>query len=367
RLACDLALHLRAKGHPVTIVTSAINPKTDTSKNLTVIRVEGDDKPNGAWAYFKILKRMERAAKKLPRHDIVISMTDPPMLATVGDRVARSMRSKHIHWAMDLYPDLLPVLGANIPAIIQKIIHYKIYNAVKKADALVPISECIAKHIAKNTTTKQSVTIENWPERSLLKQEECAPFFKDTDQKFRILYAGTIGLAHDFEALLSAATYFKKHSPEIEFVFVGGGRGLSALEKKAKDRALFNIRFLSHQPTEKIKSMMEGGDLHLVTIKDRAAGLLYPSKFYSACAVGRPIIYIGPKECEIHKNIQTHQCGASIRTTDSQALIKSITEYRNNAKMWNDHAQNAKTIIALSPNKNLKQWDDLIAHLNGVH
>ena len=111
RVACDLALHLRAKGHPVTVITTATTPKTDKAKNLTVIRVEGNQRPESAWEYYRIYRRMASAAKKLPRHDIVISLTDPPMIAYAAHKIAKKMNAKHIHWVMDLYPDLFPVLG----------------------------------------------------------------------------------------------------------------------------------------------------------------------------------------------------------------------------------------------------------------
>ena len=78
RVACDLVLHLRKVGHKITVLTTASTYKHDKAKNLDVIRLEANPKPEGIMDYLSIARAMKKKAKKLPRHDIVISMTDPP-------------------------------------------------------------------------------------------------------------------------------------------------------------------------------------------------------------------------------------------------------------------------------------------------
>lgn len=283
------------------------------------------------------------------------------MLATVGHRVAQSMKAKHIHWAMDIYPDLFDTLGVDLPRLVKRYIHRKIYGAMRAADAVVPISECMARHLTYNAIPRSNIkVVENWPEAALLREGQHSP--RETD-KFRILYAGTIGLAHEFDIVLKAAQHFQKNAPEIEFVFVGGGRGRDALRAKVKGKNIANIRFAKHQPKAKLKSMMESGDIHLITMKDTAAGLLYPSKFYAACAVGRPVIFVGPKECSLHDVIHKKECGASIRNQDAQSLIKTITDYHDNADLWHGHAMQSKSVVGQAPHKNLTEWDNLLSSL----
>jgi colanic acid biosynthesis glycosyl transferase WcaI len=365
-MACDLALHLRKKGHQVTIVTTAPQAKTDTARNLNVIRVEGDKKPTSSFQYYRILKRMARAAKKLPRHDIVISMTDPPLLAHYGQKIARKMKARHIHWAQDIYPDLFPVIGSSLSKFAYGYIEGKMHHAMKSADAVVTIGKCMAKSLTHQSIPRRIMhVIENWPERDLLSNDEVVPstLFKDDGEKFRVLYAGTIGLAHDFDSVIKAATYCQKTHPEIEFVFIGGGGGLPALAQMRAANGLENIRFLPPQPQKAVKAMMQAGDVHLITMKDAAAGLLLPSKFYSSCAVGRPILFIGPDTCDLHDKIIKSKCGASIRNMDAKGLTKAILEYRNDGQKWNDDCSNASAIVSDAPYTNLKQWDDLIASL----
>lgn len=314
--------------------------------------------PNSIFDYYKILKALKKKGGKLPKHDIVISMTDPPLLATVGHVIAKKMKAKHVHWVMDLYPDLLPTLGKKIHPLFYKIIDAKILRSMKNASVIVPISHCMARYLShKSITRKKMHVIENWPDKYLLEEGQGDQSLMD-HKKFRILYAGTIGLAHEFDTVISAATYFQKTDPDIEFIFTARGRGYKDFEKKCYRANLKNIQFISPQPSKKLHSLMNAGDLHLVTMKHNAAGKLFPSKFYSACAAGRPILYVGPSACDIHRKITTHYCGATVRNGDSQILVNAIKNYKNNSDDWFKASKASKAIIEMvAP---LNQWTELI-------
>jgi len=369
RMACDLALHLRKQGYVVTVVTTAEQPTVDTARNLRVVRVLGEKNPEGGLAYYRILKRMKKAAMKLPRHDIVISLTDPPLLAYIGDCVARKMRAKHIHWVQDLYPDLLPVMGIKCPKLVYRYMEQQARKAMKAATGIVTISKCMASYLTYQSIDRRRLhTIENWSEGVFLKNDgndQPVDLFKNSEEKFRILYSGTIGLAHDFDTVLKAAKYFQKNNPEIEFVFVGRGNGLENLLHKKAQAGLKNISFLPLQPTKNLKAMMEGGDVHLVTMKKNALGKLFPCKFYASCAAARPIIFIGPEECAIDARIKNSGCGMSVRNDDTKGLIQAILTYRYSGEAWFKAGTAAKQIVTGSggAQKSLKAWEDLIASL----
>jgi len=351
-------LHLRRQGHQVTIITTAAKATMDQAKNMQIIRVAATQKPQGVWEYYKILRKMKRAARALPPHDIVISMTDPPLQAMIGDHIARRMQATHIHWAMDLYPDLLPVLGKQISPFLMNLAQNRVQRALKRADYIVPISACMERYLTRQAIPKQKMhRIENWPDHYMKEDIESAQPLLD-DSKFRVLYAGTIGLAHEFDTVISTAIYFQKTDPDIEFLFTARGRGFPILERKVKQAKLRNIRFLPPQPSKKLSALMQSGDLHLVTMKKSAVGKLFPSKFYTACAAARPVLFIGPSSCDIHQKITQYQCGATIRNGESRLLINAITHYKNNAEDWFAACNGAADL--LKNHDPLSQWTELI-------
>lgn len=107
-----------------------------------------------------------------------------------------------------------------------------------------------------------------------------------------MLYAGSIGRAHPVDAIVTAARILQKAQPDIELVFVGKGEGFEKLAAAIAQFALDNIRLVPPQPAA-LKGLMESGDIHLVTMRDKSLGLLMPSKFYSALAAARPIVLQG--------------------------------------------------------------------------
>ncbi len=357
-------MHLRKSGHFITVLTTGVMAKVETAKRLKIIRVKSEQKPEGIFDYLKITRALKKEAAKLPAQDIVISMTDPPLLAIAAYKIARHLGAKHVHWCMDIYPDLLPVMGKNVPKFAYRIAQNKMLKTLKKADALVPISKCMARYMAHQTLPRHKMTIiENWPDAILSEnnnEDTSDSIFKE--QKFRVLYAGTVGLAHDFGTVIKAAKILQRSNPEVEFVVTKRGRGIEELQDKIKLHGLTNIRLIKPQAYKKLPQFLAEGDLHLITMREEAVGKLLPSKFYNACAVKRPVIFIGPKECDLDYKITRHDCGISVRNGDGKALTNAILTYLNNAKEWFKACDNAGKV--LSNHHHLQEWEKLIQDLS---
>ncbi|MFN3700975.1 MAG: glycosyltransferase, partial [Alphaproteobacteria bacterium] len=152
--------------------------------------------------------------------------------------------------------------------------------------------------------------------------------------KFRVLYAGTLGRAHPYKVILNAAAILAQSNPEIEFVFVGDGKGFEKLAQERTRMGLENVRLLPYQPNSGLKEVMESGDVHLISMRENAAGCLVPSKLYSALAVGRPCVFVGPEACEAAKVIEDYRAGEVIPQGDAALLAKVILQFRMNGETW---------------------------------
>jgi glycosyltransferase involved in cell wall biosynthesis len=183
------------------------------------------------------------------------------------------------------------------------------------------------------------------------------PFFKDDSPKFRILYSGNLGRAHPISTIIEAAAILQTSNPEIEFVFVGDGAGFDKIAQARSRRGLDNIRLLPPQPLSRLKDLMEGGDIHLISMKHEVLGMLVPSKLYAALAAGRPCIFIGPENSETAKVI--HEFGAGIVVPQGQAyhLAEAILKFRNDGDTW-FAAQNGaiKASNHFVPSQSISSW-----------
>lgn len=378
RMMQNLSQALEAEGWNVTILSMGDRKMSYTGSGIHKIFIKQAKNPKSAWGCFINLWCYYRAAMKLPKHDIVVSLTDPPMLMVVGGLVAKFKKSHHVHWAQDVYPDLLKVLGFKIPNFLYRFLHTRSVRAMNKSDKVVAIGRCMEKYLKHHGVSGDRIqVIPNWADFEILapsskpqggnkhtktidvptgvakKPEE---MFRDDSPKFRVLYAGNIGRAHAMGAVIEAATLLRE-CKEIEFVFVGDAHAHSALARERERRGLDNIKFMPYQPIEKLRTVMEGGDVHLVSMRNRVRGMLVPCKFYSGLSVGRPTIYLGPKGTEIDRVIQEYGAGFRVDPNDPKMLADAIYGYRMDGEAWFQAQEGAlRAAQDFHPNHSIKKW-----------
>jgi hypothetical protein len=114
----DLALALRERGHDVTVVTSRrayddparLFPKRETWQGIRIIRIGSTGFGKGAkWRraadFGSFLLACIWRLAWLPKHDVVLAMTSPPLISFIGAWLARFWRSSFVYWVMDFNPD----------------------------------------------------------------------------------------------------------------------------------------------------------------------------------------------------------------------------------------------------------------------
>lgn len=377
RLARDLVRHLIEQGHKTTMLTSAVKPGRQKRGPMTIQRVRGQEKPNAS-GYFMALMRLGAASFTLKKSDIVITMTDPPFLSVLGHMLAKLRRARHIHWCLNTYPDLFPVVGYKFPDFLMGLMQRFSRAAMLCADTVVVPDPYMARHLeSMGVEGKNIVVIESWADRELTYMGELpAPSIRQLPpskqvrpvredpvaHKFRMLYAGNIGRTHPMDTVLKAAHEIATHSNDVEFAFAGKGPGYDRLAARRAAAGLDNIRILPFQPRARLRYTMEGGDVHLVTMDKRAAGLMLPCKFYLALAVARPVIFVGPEKTLIADIIRKFGCGVVVGQDDVDGLVRAISLYRDNADAWFAASDGAKKAFeGRGAEYALARWSLLIA------
>jgi colanic acid biosynthesis glycosyl transferase WcaI len=138
--------------------------------------------------------------------------------------------------------------------------------------------------------------------------------------RFVVGYSGNLGRAHEFDTALGAAEHLRD-SPDIVFLFIGGGNKLDALARHVKERRLDHLfRFLPYQERSALRHSLGVADLHWISLKPELEGLIVPSKFYGIAAAGRPVIAITAGDGEIARLVRRHQCGIVVEPGDGRAF-----------------------------------------------
>ena len=340
RCLSDLSGRIAAAGWRVTVVADG-EPESDKAPNraapdgVTLIRtgrrVAEGERPDTR-AYFDSLCRLTAQALRLPRHDLVVTMTDPPMLALAGLVLAARHGAASLHWCQDLYPDLLPVLGVRMPDLLLRVAGYGMARALRRQDAVVAIGRCMRERIVASGVAADRVTLlPNWPDPAIRPLEKAGNSVRrslglaESDGRFLVAYSGTLGLAHPMVGVLEAAERLKGSDPAVLFLLVGEGRGFAAVEAAARRRGLSNLHRLPWQPSDRLAECLSAADLHLVAMDPAAEGLLVPSKLAGVQAAGRPCLFLGPAGSEAAAWVEG--CGMVIDPLDGTAITAAVRAY----------------------------------------
>jgi len=115
-----------------------------------------------------------------------------------------------------------------------------------------------------------------------------------------LLYSGNFGVAHDHETFLAGyRRHHREGSAKVGFWLNATGARAEALERALSGESLPFHR-TKPVPLEHLASLLATPDAHLITLRDPFVGYVLPSKVYGCIDSGRPILYIGSADSDVH-------------------------------------------------------------------
>jgi colanic acid biosynthesis glycosyl transferase WcaI len=349
QLLTDLAFHLTTAGRQLYVITSqqlyddpaSRLPAAETIKGIQVIRVPTTQFGRNVllgrgFDYFSFYASAWRALRKLLRSgDIVVAMTDPPLVSIVAMHAAKRHGARLVNWLQDVYPEVAVELG--VPVIrgpVKNAFARLRDKTLQKAAATVVVGQRMRDKITSLGASIDNIkVIHNWSDDHQISPVNTAdnPLRNawGLENKFVVGYSGNLGRAHEFDTVLAASERLR-HDSRIMFVFIGGGHRMGELERIVKRRGLeASFRFLPYQNRQQLKHSLSVPDIHWISLKPEVEGMIVPSKFYGIAAAGRPTIAITASDGEIAQLILEHNCGVVIEPGQGDALAAAITRLSN--------------------------------------
>jgi colanic acid biosynthesis glycosyl transferase WcaI len=346
-LSASLAEGLSSGGHVVTVVTSqggyveGAKVEKKSTNNPRVFRVWTPRLGKKtiikrcidyASFYLAAAWRMVR----LPRQDVIISLTTPPYIAWTA-MVHRMLhpRTKIVLWNMDCYPDAAERAGVlkkgGMASRFMRMMNRALF---RRLDHLICLDQAMAdlllSQYGPRAPRKLPMTIiPNFEKASLFPADEQAAPWKEAAalglaDKFVILYLGNTGVGHPFETVIEAAKRLR--GKPVLFLFVGGGKRFAWLEEAKKREGLENLILHGYVQKELTPSVMANADCALITLADEMLGVMSPSKMHSNLANALPIVYVGPKTSNVDEAIERFGCGVSLREGDAEGLVRFVEQ-----------------------------------------
>jgi colanic acid biosynthesis glycosyl transferase WcaI len=313
----DLAAEQARRGWQVTAVTSnrawsdprARFPARGSFQGAEVRRVF-----RPAWPQARALPRLMNsgfllgawAARLpfLPSPDAVVIGSDPAFAALLAPviRWARP-RAAILHWCFDVYPEAIAAEGASGPlGALVPVARRLMAAAYRSCDVLVDLGPAMRARFAEYRSGTRQETLTPWAlaesaEPAAPSPEARAALFPGA--RLALLYAGTLGRAHDFELLLALARACRVRSGRA-ITFALACRGNRAGDLRAALGADdVNVALLPFAAETELEARLGAADMHVVSLRPEWAGVVVPSKFFAALGAGRPVLYAGPGSSEI--------------------------------------------------------------------
>jgi glycosyltransferase involved in cell wall biosynthesis len=360
----DLASALAERGHQITVVTGRrayddpekMFPARENWRGIQIFRV--------FFTRFGKRSKWRRAADFasfiffccgrllfLPRHDIVVALTTPPLISFIGAWRAKLWRAKFCYWVMDLNPDEAVAAGwlrAGSPAgrILERMSRF----SFRRADKIIALDRFMRERIAeKGIATGKIAVIPPWSHDAEVRFDPAGrEQFRRThslQDKFVVMFSGNHSPVHPLDTLMQAAEQLKDDR-SICFCFVGGGSEFTRVKLWSENGKRANVLCLPYQPLNKLSASLSAADAQTVVMGDTFVGLVHPCKIYNILAVGVPVIYIGPRPShvtEILDGAGGNYLSVCVRHGEVDLLVQHIQDLRQRMKAGRQQLSGAVT------------------------
>jgi glycosyltransferase involved in cell wall biosynthesis len=375
QLLTDLAEGLAARDRPVHVI--AAGEESGSHRGVTIHRTGPGEQHGGlvsrTFNYGRFLRRARRELAALAQPgDIVVLLTDPPMLGAAVAGTVRRAGASVVHWIQDIYPEIVTAHVGALAGLPLWPLRLKRDAAWRSARCCVTLGESMARTLAaRGVPGGRTAVVPNWappdlsapPDASAIAAQRAAWGLAD---KFIVAYSGNLGRVHEFSAVVEAAGRLRAR-PEIVFLFIGTGARFAEVRAAAHARNLTNIRFLPPAPRAGLGASLGAADAHLVTLRPEFARLVFPSKLAGVLAAGRPVLFVGPPDGEIAGLLARAECGAAFAPTDGAGLAATIGQWQADPRRVAELGRHAHSVCEghFTFEAALAQWEEILRPAGG--
>jgi colanic acid biosynthesis glycosyl transferase WcaI len=339
----DLARH-----HAVWVVTGrpSYDPsEATTSRGLVSRERHGDVRVARVWStsfpradmagrltnYGTYLLSSVAGALSVARPDVVVALTDPPLVGLIGALTAAVRRRPFVLVMQDIFPDVAVRVGKlSNPAVIS-VLRATSRLLFRRADRVVSIGRDMDRRLIElGVPSRKIQTIHDWSDGSLVRPlggPSALRKERGWSDRFVVMHSGNVGFSQSLDTLVDAAALLRDQE-EIIIAIVGDGAARAGLERRVREQKLENVAFLPYQAKSSLSESLGAADLHYVGLKRGLAGFIVPSKVYGILAAGKPFIAAAEADAEPARIARELECGLVVEPDDAQALAEAILRIR---------------------------------------
>jgi colanic acid biosynthesis glycosyl transferase WcaI len=353
----NLAVGLVERGHRVTVLTGSPNypqgsffegygffNRSEDYHGVRVVRVPLLPRGGGgglrlALNYLSFAACASLAGPLLCRggHDLVFVFEPSPITVGIPALILRKLlRAPLLFWVQDLWPESLSATGAlRSPRLLAQV-GRMVRQIYRRCDLILVQSRAFTDSVVDQGADPGRIRyFPNSAEKVFAGPAPSCPVQPALPDGFRVVFAGNIGAAQDFETIIAAAEELKGYR-DIQWIIIGDGR----MREWAQARVLAlglggNFHFLGRHPVEAMPAFFSAADVLLVTLKkQKIFALTIPSKVQAYLACGKPVI--AALDGEGARIVAEAGAGLSCPAEDPAAFARTVLEMYQTPKAGRD-------------------------------
>lgn len=346
----DLAAYFSEDGHDVTVITGKpnypqgylfpefkLNPANfNKYKGIDIIRVPMTTRDQGkiklAINYLTFFLSASVIGFWKIRHksyDAIFVFGVSPITVAIPAIFIKKIRKTPIFlWVLDLWPDSVSAAGGVNSKTILNLLGGVVSWIYNNCDHILVQSRSffgsIQKYCKDAEKSGKVIYFPSWAEALFEDNQNWQQDLIIRDnKKFTIMFAGNIGEAQDFPAILNAAEMLKSNS-KIRWLIIGEGSAYDWLKSEVLKRNLSDCFVLAGaHPVEAMPSFYTCADVMLVTLKKNDIfSMTIPGKLQSYLAFGKPVV--GMIGGEAKSVIEESKAGMACNAGDSAGLVRIL-------------------------------------------
>lgn len=235
--------------------------------------------------------------------DVVISPSPPLTIALVSIALAKLKKAKFIYNVQEIYPDFFVNQGKMKSKSVLNILKKLERFVYRHSDSLITIDQNFKNTLAPRMENPEKIEIiANFVDTELYHPINNplvdSSIFPGNDDILKVMYAGNIGFAQDWEPLIEVAK--KTKEMPVHYFVIGDGACRSWLKDEIERHQLNNISLIDYQARESIPHIVNYADLHFIFMNKKLEKDGLPSKVYTIMACKKPLLVISNKNTPLY-------------------------------------------------------------------
>lgn len=343
----DLVAELVARGHAVTVLTGV--PNYPDGQVFPAFRARPEEfaqhagaqlvrvpmLPRGRGAVRLVLNYLSFALSasvlgpwKLrgQAFDAILAYEPSPITVGLPAAALRTLkRAPMAFWVLDLWPETLHAIGVVRSPWLLGLVGRLVRFIYRRCDLILAQSRSFIPQIRRYADAGTPVEyFPNWAEALFADSGAVrAPEVPLSPGSFDVMFAGNVGDAQDFPAILDAAERLRSHR-HIRWLIVGDGRMSGWVAAEVARRGLqAQVLLLGRFPVDRMPAFfLHAGALLVSLRKEPIFAMTIPGKLQSYLAAGIPVLAM--LDGEGADLVRSSACGLACPAGDSGALADAV-------------------------------------------